>query len=74
MKIKLFHEKIGKAIRKVSGMVVIPEAIYLFKVDSRNTRRNCEACSELTVQLSQRCQSPFSGAFNFDFEEIQIIS
>ena len=35
--------------------------IYLFKVNSRNTRKRCEACSNLTIKL---------GAFIVNFEHI----
>ena len=34
----------------------IPEKIYLYKFNNRNTRRRYEICSELTIKIPKRCQ------------------
>ena len=31
-------------------MNVFPAHIYLFKIDNRNNRKNCEICSKLTIK------------------------
>ena len=41
-------------MRKVTGIVVIPVGIYLFKFNSRNTRTRCEIYSNVTIQVSRR--------------------
>ena len=33
-----------------------PAQIYLFNVNSRNTRKRCEICSKLTIKISERRQ------------------
>ena len=34
----------------------IPEKIYLYKFNNRNTRKWYEICSELTIKTPKRCQ------------------
>ena len=37
-------------------MGIIPANIYLFKVNNRNTRKNCKICSKLTVKKPEEHQ------------------
>ena len=39
-------------------------SIYLFKVNSRNTKKRCEICLKLTIKTEER-QWRFSGFFTF---------
>ena len=43
---------------------------YLFKVNSRNTRKRCEIYSKLTIKISQRHRSRHSGFFTANNEYI----
>ena len=52
-------------------MVVIPLSIYLFKVNSRNTRTKCENYSKLTMEILERRQWRSSGVFIVAFEQIR---
>ena len=45
-------------------------AIYLFKVNNRNTSKNCEICSKLTIQTPEQRQRGRSGVFIVNFEHI----
>ena len=47
-----------------------PAGIYLFKVNSRNTRKRCEICSKLTINTPERRQWRRSGVFIVNFEHI----
>ena len=47
---KCFH--IGVSLYILS--VTIPDGIYLFKVNNRNTRTRCEICSKLTINTPER--------------------
>ena len=50
-----------------SDSTVILAGIYLFKVNSRNTRTWCEIYSKLIIKTSERHQLPRSCVFiNFD--------
>ena len=50
-----------------------PAGIYLFKVDSRNTRTMCEVCSKLTIKTPERRHWRRSGVFIVNFEQISHI-
>ena len=43
---------------------------YLLKVDNRNTRKRCEACSKLTIKTLERHHWRRSGVFIVNFEHI----
>ena len=49
--------------------VTFPANIYLFEVNSRNTRKRCEECSKLTIKTPERR----SGVFIANFEHISYI-
>ena len=52
---------------------LLPAAIYLLKVNNRNTRTRCEIYSKLTVKTPERCQRRHwrrSGNFVVDSEHI----
>ena len=40
------------ALAKLMG--IIPANIYLFKVNNRNTRKNCQICSKLTIKKPEQ--------------------
>ena len=48
----------------------IPVAIYLLKVNNRNTRKMCEICSKLTVKTPERGHWRPSGVFIVNFEHV----
>ena len=50
------NKKLGETTIKVSGMTLIPVGIYLFKVNSRNTRTRCKICSKLIRQMPEQRQ------------------
>ena len=64
----------------------IPANIYLFKVNSRHTRKRLKVCSKLTIQTPERRHRGRSGIFTanfehishpflvFDFEQVNILS
>ena len=45
-----------ETMRKVSGMVLIPVDIYLFKVNGINTKARREIYAKLAIQISKRHQ------------------
>ena len=47
-----------------------PDNIYLFKVNNRSTRKRCEICSKLTIEIPERRQWRLSGIFIVNFENI----
>ena len=47
-----------------------PGNIYLFKVNNRSTRKRCEMCSKLTMEITEGCQRHHSGVFIDNFEHI----
>ena len=47
-----------------------PAAIYLLKVNNRNTRTRCEICSKLTIKTPERRNWRRSGVFIVNFEHI----
>ena len=47
-----------------------PANIYLFKVNSKITRKRCEICSKLTMKTLERRQRCCSGVFIVNFEHI----
>ena len=49
---------------------IIPENIYFFKVNNRNTITFFEICSNLTLKTTERCQWCRSGVFIANFEHI----
>ena len=49
---------------------IIPENIYLFKVNNRNTKNFFEICSNLTLKTTERCQWCRSGVFIVNFEHV----
>ena len=48
----------------------IPAGICLLKVNNKNTRTECEICSELTVKTPERRQWIPSGVYIVNFEHI----
>ena len=53
-----------------SDSTVILAGIYLFKVNSRNTRTWCEIYLKLIIKTSERCQLPRSCVFIVNFDHI----
>ena len=51
----------------------LPAGIYLFKVNSENTRTLCEISSKLTKKITQWRHWNRSGAFTVNFEQISHI-
>ena len=51
-------------------MYIYPAGTYLFKVNNRNTRSNCEICSKLTVKTTKQRHWRRSGVFIVNFEHI----
>ena len=57
-----------------------PAQIYLFNINSRNTRKRCEICSKLTIKISERRQwlstyfTTFSTFFSVNFKKLNICS
>ena len=45
---------------------------YMFKVNNRNTRTNCEICSRLTIKTPERRHCRGFGVFIVDFEHISL--
>ena len=45
-----------------------PAAIYLFKVNNRNTRARCKICPKLTIKSPEQYQWCRSGVFIVNFE------
>ena len=54
----------------MGAAILIPNGIYLFKVNNRNTRTRCEICSKLTINTPERRQCRRSGVFIVSFEHI----
>ena len=44
--------------------------IYLFKINNRNTRRRCETCLKLTLEIRERRQLYRSGVLIVSFQHI----
>ena len=44
--------------------------IYLFKVNNRNTRKRCEICLKLTIEIPERRHRRRSVVFIVNFEHI----
>ena len=42
--------------------------LYMFKINSRNTRTSCEICSKLTRKTAERLQWRRFGVFIVNFE------
>ena len=42
---------------------LLPPKIYLFKVNNRSARKNCEMCSKLTIKIPERRYWRHSGVF-----------
>ena len=59
-------KSVNQSVRK--NAITNPVAIYMLKVDNRNTRVRCEICSKLTMKTPERCLRP--GAFIVNFEHI----
>ena len=53
-------------MKKCDTLIDIPDDIYLFKVNNRNTRTRCEICSKLRIKTPERR----SGVFIVNFENI----
>ena len=51
----------------------VPVAIYLLKVNNRNTRTRCKICSNLTKKTPRRFQWRRSSVFIVNFEQISHI-
>ena len=49
---------------------VIPDGIYLLKVNNRNTRSRCETCSKLTIKTPEQRLWHRSYVFIVNFEHI----
>ena len=47
-----------------------PAGNFMFKVNTRNTRKKCEICSKLTTKTPEQLQRCRSGAFIVNFEHI----
>ena len=47
----------------------LPTGIYLFKVNSENTRTMCKICSELMIKTSEQRYYYRYGVFVDDFEQ-----
>ena len=47
-----------------------PANIYLFKVNNRNTGKECEICSELKIKPPEKHNYHRSGIFVVNFEHI----
>ena len=50
-----------------------PASNYMFKVNNRNTRTNCDICSKLTIKTPERCHWRRSGVFIVNFEHISFL-
>ena len=61
-------KSVNQSVRK--NAITNPVAIYMLKVDNRNTRVRCEICSKLTMKTPERCQWRRPGAFIVNFEYI----
>ena len=69
-KIRRLNESIfGSCTQRNSVYDFLPN-IYLFKFNSRNTRKRCEIFSKLTIKTPERCQWRRSGVFIVNFEHI----
>ena len=62
--------RVISTIRNNLVNVNIIAGIYLFKVNSRNTRARCEICLKLTIKTRERCQWHRSGVLIVNFEHI----
>ena len=62
--------RVISTIRNNLVNVIISAGIYLFKVNSRNTRARCEICLKLTIKTRERCQCHRSGVLIVNFEHI----
>ena len=47
-----------------------PAGNYMFKVNNRNTRTECEICPKLTIKIPERRHWRRSGIFIVNFEQI----
>ena len=52
----------------MSGVVIIPVSIYLFKVNNRNARTKGGICSKLTIKVSEQHHWRCSGVFVVNFD------
>ena len=50
-----------------------PANIYLFKVNTRNTRKKCEIYSKLTIKTPEQLQQCRFGVFTVNFEHISYL-
>ena len=50
-----------------NGIIAHPAAIYLVKLNNRNTRTRCEMCSKLTIKTSERREWRRSDVFVVNF-------
>ena len=48
------NELVNYVSYKVKPSLNYPAAIYLLKVNTRNTRTRCEMCSKLTIKAPER--------------------
>ena len=51
-------------------MTKFPANIYLFKFNSRDTRKSCEICSKLTIKTPEGRQWSRSGNITVNFKHI----
>ena len=84
----LRHERVNKPLMFHFSLIlsdVLAANIYLFKVNNRNIRKNCEVCSKLAIQkhqndaidfvlvfllLTLNIFHTFSSASTVDFEQV----
>ena len=56
------------------GDVVNPVGIYLLKINNKYTRKMCEICSKLTINIPERRQRHGSGVFIVNLEHISLLA
>ena len=57
----------------VTIIIRYPATIYLFKVNSRNTRKRCKICLKLTIKTTERRHKRRSSVFIVNLEQISHI-
>ena len=63
----VLRKRCSENMQQICKRIPMPKMIYLFKVNSRNTRRRCEICSKLTIKITERRHWHRWGVVTFNF-------
>ena len=61
---------LNSILDKVLKFFIFPANIYLFKINSRNTKKCCEISSELIIKALERRQHPLKTSENLCFSHL----